>query len=160
MGYKHSPANAKMSAFMQKMNNTEKSPAKQVKEKRYNLAESGEKDSYTLDQIGDVKKAIQAAAKRYNETPQGRAAFNAMNNSIIKEGSKPDIHGNYKSWDAEQQRPSGTLKTTMKNSKANKAAYHAGLDNALLTDDLYKRDKEIIKRGVVSDAITENPEIL
>ena len=31
MGYKHSPANAKMSAFMNKMNNTEKSPARQSK---------------------------------------------------------------------------------------------------------------------------------
>tara|TARA_R110002012_G_scaffold147666_1_gene306222 strand:+ start:233 stop:649 length:417 start_codon:yes stop_codon:yes gene_type:complete len=29
MGYKHSPSNAKMSAFMNKMNNTEKSPARQ-----------------------------------------------------------------------------------------------------------------------------------
>jgi len=29
MGYKHSPANAKMSAFMNKMNNTGKSPARQ-----------------------------------------------------------------------------------------------------------------------------------
>ena len=29
MAYKHSPANAKMSAFMNKMNNTEKSPARQ-----------------------------------------------------------------------------------------------------------------------------------
>ena len=29
MGYKHSPANAKLSAFMQKMEQTEKSPAKQ-----------------------------------------------------------------------------------------------------------------------------------
>ena len=34
MGYKHSPANAKMNAFMQKMNNTEKSPAKQVDDEK------------------------------------------------------------------------------------------------------------------------------
>lgn len=32
MGYKHSPANAKMSAFMNKINNTEKSPARQSDE--------------------------------------------------------------------------------------------------------------------------------
>jgi hypothetical protein len=136
------------------------SPIHQEEEKRYNLAESGEKDSYTLDQIGDVKKARQAAARRYNETPEGKVAFEAMNNSVIKEGSKPDIRGNYKSWDAAQQRPSGTLTTTMKDSKANKAAYHSGLDAALLTDDLYKRDKEIIKRGVVGDAVTQNPDVL
>ena len=33
MGYKHSPANAKLSAFMQKMNNTAKSPARQFDSK-------------------------------------------------------------------------------------------------------------------------------
>tara|TARA_R100001443_G_scaffold59389_1_gene69725 strand:+ start:677 stop:1162 length:486 start_codon:yes stop_codon:yes gene_type:complete len=33
MGYKHSPANAKMSAFMNKMNNTGKSPARQFDSK-------------------------------------------------------------------------------------------------------------------------------
>ena len=31
MGYKHSPANAKLSAFMQKVNNTRKSPTRQNK---------------------------------------------------------------------------------------------------------------------------------
>ncbi len=62
MGYKHSPANAKMSAFMQKMNNTEKSPAKQ---------DMSEKD-YKRDQEHEMNKDSQDAGKRYQENQQDK----------------------------------------------------------------------------------------
>ena len=44
MGYKHSPANAKLSAFMQKMNNTSKSPARQNKSE-YDLRRNADLDA-------------------------------------------------------------------------------------------------------------------
>lgn len=44
MGYKHSPANAKLSAFMQKMNNTSKSPVRQNKSE-YDLRRNADLDA-------------------------------------------------------------------------------------------------------------------
>jgi len=134
MGYKHSPANAKMSAFMQKMNNTEKSPAKQDMSKK----------DYKRDQEHAINKASKDAGKRYQETPAGQALFNAMNTSRIKEGSKPDARGRVGVFNPETQMASTTQFTTIKDSKANVKAYEEGLNTFLETDAEYQARKKKI----------------
>ena len=78
MAYKHSPANAKMSAFMNKMNNTEKSPARQNNKGGMKTIDYGNDFSITVEkddprsdkrvlaQTHDValEKFIQAKKKR------------------------------------------------------------------------------------------------
>ena len=54
MGYKHSPANAKLSAFMQKMNNTAKSPARQF-------------DSKTQAKESLTSQSKEKTAEKFNE---------------------------------------------------------------------------------------------
>ena len=139
MGYKHSPANAKMNAFMQKMNNTEKSPAKQVGDEK-----GISKKDYKRNQEHAMSKAEKDAGKRYMETPAGQELFSAMNTSRIKEGSKPDGKGRVGVFNPETQMPSTTKFTTIKDSKANARAYDKGLNTFLKTDTEYQARKKKI----------------
>ena len=136
MAYKHSPANAKLSAFMQKMNNTENSPAKQDISKK----------DYKRNQDHALNKAKIDAGKRYMQTPQGQVLFNAMNTSKIKEGSKPDLKGRVGVFNPETQMASTTQFTTIKESKANAKAYDEALNTFLQTDDEYQTRKKNIYR--------------
>ena len=74
MAYKHSPANAKMSAFMNKMNNTEKSPARQNEEE---------------DTRSDNRKLIDsynAATILYQKTGEGKDTHTDLAHKMRQKG--------------------------------------------------------------------------
>ena len=114
---------------------------------RVNLPESDEAEGYRVDQIGEVKKARQAAARRFNETEAGRALWDTYQSTLVHESSKPDVRGTVGIWNPETQKESSWKRTTKKASKENKAAYHDALNRALKTDTQYQGDKELIRKG-------------
>jgi hypothetical protein len=115
-------------------------------------------DKWRMDQMGEVNDASQAAAQKFNKLhPE---VWNAFQNTKIKEGTKPDIRGNYGVFDPETQQPSSHKMTTKKASEAAKQAYRDAFIKFKSTDDDYQRQRELIKRGVVGDAVTEDPDLL
>jgi len=83
MGYKHSPANAKLSAFMQKMNNTSKSPSLQLNQQmaQNKANEEAKKNMKVVDtkieklDDGSIKTTefLKGKAKAYSSDPAERA---------------------------------------------------------------------------------------
>jgi hypothetical protein len=74
MAYKHSPANAKMSAFMNKMNNTAKSPARQSEEEDTRSDDRKLIDSYN------------AASILYRKTGEGKDTHSALAGEMRAKG--------------------------------------------------------------------------
>lgn len=117
-------------------------------------------DAWRVDQTGDVRKAQAASSNRYNSTDEGKRNWESFQGSIIKEGTKPDGEGNYGVLNKDTGLASSWNKTTKKASEAAKQAYYDGFNKFRTTDKDYQRQREILKRGIVGDAITEDPDLL
>ncbi len=82
MGYKHSPANAKMSAFMQKIEQTEKSPSKQLSDRQA-------KKKYGKGVIDAAECGIGGCKKPGSSTDiKTRESKSASDKPIVKSESK------------------------------------------------------------------------
>ena len=80
MAYKHSPANAKMSAFMNKMNNTEKSPARQSE----GFSEGDKED--TRSDNRKLVDAYNAATVLYKKTGEGKDTHTDLARQMRQKG--------------------------------------------------------------------------
>jgi len=127
---------------------------------RVSLPNDTSGDTWRVEQTGDVRKAQAASSNRYNSTEEGKRNWDAFQGSKIKEGTKPNIKGEYGVFNPETQLPSSHKFTTKKASEAAKQAYHDGFNNFRTTDEDYQRQREILKRGIVGDAVTKNPDLL
>lgn len=126
--------------------------------KRFRHEYDLDNDSWRMDQIGEIDKASKIAAQKFNKiNPE---VWNAFQGSKIKEGTKPNIKGEYGVFNPETQLPSSHKFTTKKASEAAKQAYHDAFLKFKQTDKDYNRQREIIKRGIVEDAIEEDPSIM
>jgi hypothetical protein len=127
---------------------------------RVSLPNDSSGDVWRVDQTGDVRKAQAASSNRYNSTDEGKRNWESFQGSIIGEGTKPDIKGNYGVLNKDTGLASSWNKTTKKASEAAKQAYYDGFNKFRTTDKEYQRQREILKRGIVGDAITEDPDLL
>ena len=140
----------------------EKASEEKVKKEpiRVSLPNDTSGDVWRVDQTGDVGKAQAASSNRYNSTEEGKGRWEAFQGSIIKEGTKPDAEGLYGVFNKDTRLPSSWNKTSKQASEAAKQAYHDGFNNFRTTDKEYQRQREILKRGIVGDAITNDPDLL